>query len=321
MKFLGILLAFAKFFLSTHSWPDGAPCIHSILDSMNPLEAVEHQGGLQLSDPPFRIVVEGRCYDTTRAVEFTLEGVNDRHKFKGFAVQPIVFQGPKAGQKSGQFVRLDDNGSWQYQCFRRRDSITHSHDEKKARMKMWWRGDSSTDVVQFVATVVVSLRKFWVKSVLSSPIPPCRMPQDFSTWTHPTPTPPPPTGHFKMDAFTFFNGRSANIIENSIVNVQDTPNKRPVLRSELAPPPTALTLPTTTFQTTTISIFLPATTMPPRRINHIIPLNNMDLNLRTTSTPQTCRDIDTPQNCFVWIRLCVTSTYMRQRCRRTCQFC
>lgn len=50
---------------------------------------------------------------------------------------------------------------------------------------------------------MVSLRKFWVKSVLSSPIPPCRlikpikdykvgysqcfrMPQDFSTWTHPT---------------------------------------------------------------------------------------------------------------------------------------
>lgn len=29
-------------------WPDGAPCIHAAFESMNPLEAVEHQGGLQV---------------------------------------------------------------------------------------------------------------------------------------------------------------------------------------------------------------------------------------------------------------------------------
>ena len=29
-------------------WPDGAPCVHAAYESMNPLEAVEHQGGLQV---------------------------------------------------------------------------------------------------------------------------------------------------------------------------------------------------------------------------------------------------------------------------------
>lgn len=30
------------------AWPDGSPCIHSAFESMNPLEAVEHQGGLRV---------------------------------------------------------------------------------------------------------------------------------------------------------------------------------------------------------------------------------------------------------------------------------
>jgi hypothetical protein len=30
------------------AWPDGAPCVHAAYESMNPLEAVEHQGGLQV---------------------------------------------------------------------------------------------------------------------------------------------------------------------------------------------------------------------------------------------------------------------------------
>jgi hypothetical protein len=43
-------------------WPDGAPCVHAAFESMNPLEAVEHQGGLQLSVPPFHIEVKQTCY-------------------------------------------------------------------------------------------------------------------------------------------------------------------------------------------------------------------------------------------------------------------
>lgn len=33
----------------SNAWPDGAPCVHAVLDSMNPLEAIEHQGGLQVN--------------------------------------------------------------------------------------------------------------------------------------------------------------------------------------------------------------------------------------------------------------------------------
>lgn len=29
------------------AWPDGAPCVTNAYESMNPLEAIEHHGGLQ----------------------------------------------------------------------------------------------------------------------------------------------------------------------------------------------------------------------------------------------------------------------------------
>ena len=31
------------------AWPDGAPCVYAAFESMNPLEAVEHQGGLMVN--------------------------------------------------------------------------------------------------------------------------------------------------------------------------------------------------------------------------------------------------------------------------------
>lgn len=55
------------------------------------------------------------------------------------------------GQRLGQFLRLDDNGSWQQQCFQTKDAITHSHDEPKQRMQLWWKNDADeTQIVQFV---------------------------------------------------------------------------------------------------------------------------------------------------------------------------
>ncbi|PIO71361.1 hypothetical protein TELCIR_06748 [Teladorsagia circumcincta] len=42
-----ILLFYTLFVQEVLSWPDGAPCLHAAYESMNPLEAVEHQGGLQ----------------------------------------------------------------------------------------------------------------------------------------------------------------------------------------------------------------------------------------------------------------------------------
>lgn len=35
------------------------------------------------------------------------------------------------------FKLTSDNGSWQFQCFRLRDSITHSHDDRKGRLMLW----------------------------------------------------------------------------------------------------------------------------------------------------------------------------------------
>lgn len=45
MTFLIYLLIF---FGEALFWPDGAPCKYSTMKSMNPLEAVEHEGGLQV---------------------------------------------------------------------------------------------------------------------------------------------------------------------------------------------------------------------------------------------------------------------------------
>ncbi|VDL82120.1 unnamed protein product [Nippostrongylus brasiliensis] len=50
----------------------------------------------------------------------------------------------------GQLMRLDDNGSWQQQCFRFKNSATHSHDEKKKHMRLWWKADEDSRTVQFV---------------------------------------------------------------------------------------------------------------------------------------------------------------------------
>ncbi len=55
MNFRGASLIFTLFPalfnrgpLPVSAWPDGAPCLQAVLDSMNPQEAVEHQGGLQV---------------------------------------------------------------------------------------------------------------------------------------------------------------------------------------------------------------------------------------------------------------------------------
>lgn len=47
---------------TVRGWPDGAPCLRNTLESMNPLEAVEHEGGLQLTQPPYEIILDTSCY-------------------------------------------------------------------------------------------------------------------------------------------------------------------------------------------------------------------------------------------------------------------
>ncbi|CAK5024987.1 unnamed protein product [Meloidogyne enterolobii] len=202
--------------LPVSAWPDGAPCLRTVIDSMNPLEAVEHQGGLQLTEPPFQIQLDEKCYRPGQPVALILRGNASTSLFKGFSMQPIIFNGARTGFRSGQFVHLDDNGSWQFQCFRQRDSVTHSHDEGKERLKLWWRGDGQTDTVQFVATVVQSLRRFWVKSVLSAPLPPCSLFPNGLGWLSPPPTTPPPADTFKLETFQMFNGKDSAQLEQAL---------------------------------------------------------------------------------------------------------
>ncbi|VDN95170.1 unnamed protein product [Brugia pahangi] len=170
MCYLQVLLSVLSLITVVISWPDGAPCTHAVFDSMNPLEAVEHYGGLQLTVPPYHIEVRQKCYWVNQPLECII----------------------------GQFLRLDDNGSWQQQCFRFKNSVTHSHDEKKKQIKLWWKNElNDDDYVQFVATVVKAQKEFWVKSVKSIPIPPCRIEKNGIQDYVPDPiTPPPPVRHF-----------------------------------------------------------------------------------------------------------------------------
>ncbi|EPB71429.1 hypothetical protein ANCCEY_09482 [Ancylostoma ceylanicum] len=82
----------------------------------------------------------------------------------------------------GQLMRLDDNGSWQQQCFRCQYLQTFCR-----------------------ATVVKHQTMFWVKSVVSNPIPPCRVSKSgYPNYVKPLPTPPPPVKQFKMDTNKVF---------------------------------------------------------------------------------------------------------------------
>lgn len=78
----------------------------------------------------------------------------------------------------------------------------------------------------FSATVVVSLRNFWVKSVVSKPLTPCRMTGNAIAWQRDPITSPPPVSHFKMDAFKLFNKDRATFIEDSISKIPSEFGKR-----------------------------------------------------------------------------------------------
>ncbi|PIC28731.1 hypothetical protein B9Z55_020550 [Caenorhabditis nigoni] len=201
-----LLVLLVSLVATVSAWPDGAPCVHAAFESMNPLEAVEHQGGLQLSTPPYEIAVDQKCYWRNQPIGLTLQGHNESIWFKGFVIQPFKWNNDQLGERFGQLVRLDDNGSWQQQCFRYQVSATHSHDEKKKHIKMWWKVDDEVDTVQFVATVVKHQTQFWVKSVRSRPLPPCRLNRDgFPNYQAPAPSVPPQVKQFKMETFRVFD--------------------------------------------------------------------------------------------------------------------
>uniref|UniRef100_A0A183BIH5 Reelin domain-containing protein n=1 Tax=Globodera pallida TaxID=36090 RepID=A0A183BIH5_GLOPA len=273
---------------------------------MNPLEAVEHQGGLQLSDPPFTIELDAQCYYPGQPISVSLHG-NGSTEFKGFAMQSLVFDAFRVGtRRTGQFLRMDDNGSWQFQCFRIRDSVTHSHDDKKGRMTMWWRGDFNGETVQFVATVVQNLKRFWVKSVVSMPIPPCSTRASFGPWNKGTPTVPPPTDNFKKETFELFNPGSAAQLISEISAVPSEGRSRLLPRpSSPQPQPDPVFFrtpdPAPTTIATTPSFFRP------------------NQQFQRFGQNSACRDKTSSRHCLQWIQFCPTNPWMGQFCKATCR--
>ncbi|KAI6186372.1 Reeler domain protein [Aphelenchoides besseyi] len=336
-------------------WPDGSPCIRAAYESMNPLEAVEHQGGLQLSPPPFHIEIKQSCYWLNQPVELSMIGNTTKDQFKGFAMQPFVYQGTNAGQRVGQFINIDANGSWRQQCFRTKDSATHSHDEKKKRLTLFWKNDrDEQSTVQFVATVVVSLRQFWVKSVVSAPLPPCKLQREVGNWQKAAITAPPPAGRFKIETFRMFNQGNSDFLQNALANerpaVSVVPRPfSPVPQSiSFARPASSFIAPSPVTQRPNVFIpALPQSTLAPRpipqtpdrRLTQPIPLPQMQMNRRPSpfidarrplvsgTTPRLnnaaaqCFDREPVGRCQSWIRFCTASTYMRQNCLASCNLC
>ncbi|CAI5450355.1 unnamed protein product [Caenorhabditis angaria] len=340
-----LLSTLCTVFHSIYSWPDGAPCVHAAFESMNPLEAVEHQGGLQLTAPPYEIAVDQKCYWRNQPIGLTLQGLNESVWFKGFVIQPYSWSNDQLGKRIGQLVRLDDNGSWQQQCFRYKDSATHSHDEKKKHMKMWWKHDEESETVQFVATVVRHQTQFWVKSVRSRPLPPCRLNRDgFPAYQAPLPTIPPPVKQFKMETFKVFDSIGAQILEQqqqqqrqSQQNTQPQPISTSPQMSRIIPvedrsSSASASSPTQrTFQQ-----------IPPRPRQRIIsqqpqPVFRRRGQFSTTRQPQQqfgggaigagggqCSDRDPQGRCQQWSAFCRSPSHQRYLsafCARTCRFC
>ncbi|CAB3396980.1 unnamed protein product [Caenorhabditis bovis] len=328
------------------SWPDGAPCVHAAFESMNPLEAVEHQGGLQLSVPPYEIAIDQKCYWRNQPIGLTLQGLNESVFFKGFVIQPFKWNNDQLGNRIGQLVRLDDNGSWQQQCFRFKDSATHSHDEKKKHIKMWWKNDDELDTVQFVATVVKHQTMFWVKSVRSRPIPPCRLNRDgFPSYRAPLPTVPPPVKQFKMETFRVFDSIGAETLDQTLHNqpqpspIATSPTMTKIIpvvdgfqrgsasfsaqvQTSTAPPPLPATVQTTTFR--------PIPARPRQQIVAQQPSpafrrrGQSTFRQSSSFSSGTCIDRDPQNRCPQWRQFCRSPSHQRYLstfCARTCQFC
>lgn len=57
-----IVITIILLFGSICAWPDGAPCKRSVVDSMNPLQAEEHAGGLQVIPNLFHRLLLGKYW-------------------------------------------------------------------------------------------------------------------------------------------------------------------------------------------------------------------------------------------------------------------
>lgn len=65
---------------------------------------------------------------------------------------------------------------------------------------------------------MISLRQFWVKTLVSAPLWPCRLQRQTGDWQRAPITPPPPVGRFKIDTFRMFNQQGSDLLQNALAN-------------------------------------------------------------------------------------------------------
>uniref|UniRef100_A0A0K0FMD5 Reelin domain-containing protein n=1 Tax=Strongyloides venezuelensis TaxID=75913 RepID=A0A0K0FMD5_STRVS len=315
------------FYLSLYlnAWPDGMPCSKGQLKSMNPLEAPEHQGGLMLTEPPYEIEVSSRCYWRNTPISVTLKGKDRKTRFKGFALQSRIFKGPMRGQRAGSFLRLDANGSWQVQCFKYNNSITHSHNEKKTQLTFWWKSNGDeTQTIQFVATVVESVKVFWVESIVSIPIPPCRVEREFGQWEPGPITPPPMPSQFKIETAKMF--KSGQVSLNRSPFQRDMKDSR---KEDMSNFESKSTLRQQQFRPTAAprsihegSVTTKNTVQP--YTSRGVQISQVTLRRSSNFTQnkgRLCVDKAEKNRCLAWSRFCQQSLAIRQACNRTCRVC
>lgn len=288
-----------------------------------------------------------------------MKGKDRKTRFKGFAMQSRYFNGPMRGQRAGSFLRLDANGSWQVQCFKHNNSITHSHNEKKSQLTFWWKSNGDeAHAIQFVATVVESVKVFWVESVLSNPIPPCKIEREFGPWEPSPITPPPIPSQFKIETAEIF--RTGLMTSNRIPFQRNMKDSR---KEDFVSFQTKSTLPRQQPLRTTAGKKYSKNKI----LKHVIPLFEMDIfnktrhysslssaprqihegsvttNFLINSTPskgikishvtlkqrqnlsqkrgRICIDKADKNRCLAWARFCQQSIAIRQACSRTCRVC
>ena len=134
---------------------------------MNPSVSDTHKGGEQQTEVPFEITSNKKKARAGEIISIDIKpkkGSLDVTEFKGFLVQGV----DQVSQKTvGVFdVGDDDPKIKKMTCGGSRGSaVSHKNSEPKSEISLKWKVPSigNQTTVQFSATIVASIQKFWVK--------------------------------------------------------------------------------------------------------------------------------------------------------------
>lgn len=164
-KFLLALFLLTGYFEIGSMLPTGAP--KAACSEMDPSLSKKHAGGKQEGIAPFQLTINKAVVAGGGTVTLQLDerdGPFDDDDFRGFMVQGLKNGSNKA---LGKFtVETNDPTVKQMTCNEvQGSSVTHVSREEKSSVMLTWMApklEHDTDV-QFFFTVVVGLKKFWVK--------------------------------------------------------------------------------------------------------------------------------------------------------------